>query len=72
MRLNYTNIMSNQQGRVHGGGGRGGSPPLSNFKGGGLPPPSFSINSLAKQTALKLNPIQDPIKFNSFKINKRN
>ena len=40
-------------------------PPRSNFGGGGttpprtLPPPSFSINSLAKQTALKLNPIQD-------------
>ena len=46
-------------GRVH--------PPRSNFGGGTtppvpdppLPPPSFSINSLAKQTALKLNPIQD-------------
>ena len=64
------------QGRVHGGGSGGGTPPpRSNFGGGYYPPlplPSFSINSLAKQTALKLNPIQDPKKFNSFKINKWN
>ena len=57
-------------------GGQGGvHPPPFKFWGGyypprTLPPPSFSINSLAKQTALKLNPIQDSIKFNSFKINK--
>jgi hypothetical protein len=41
-----------------GGVGGGYTPPRSNF-GGGTTPPSFSINSLAKQTALKLNPIQD-------------
>ena len=58
--MNSHSLLDNQ-GRVHGGGVH---PPRSNFGGGTTPPyptppPSFSINSLAKQTALKLNPIQD-------------